>query len=141
MLAAPTSAKVLAGASEERRTIDVVEDDTTPAVELGPIAVGAPTPGVVARAVPGVAEKVVPGVVAATPGDVWAPCRTIIVVDDATMPAAGAGTDAGVYGSPGAPAPWWVLAAAVPAAARPIHTAAPAMAAVLNAVRTAGLAW
>ena len=65
-------------------------------------------------------------------------CRTIDVVEDGTTPAAGAGANTGnpPNGSPGALAPWWVLAEAVPAADKAIHSIAPEMAAVLTAVCT-----
>jgi hypothetical protein len=65
-------------------------------------------------------------------------CRTIEVVDEATTPAAvgrvGRGTPPN--GLPGAFGPWWVFAAAVPAPANAIHSAAPETAAPVAAVRS-----
>jgi hypothetical protein len=65
-------------------------------------------------------------------------CRTIDVVDEATTPAAvgrvGPGTPPN--GLPGAFGPWWLFAAAVPAPASAIHSAAPETAAPVAAVRS-----
>jgi hypothetical protein len=108
----------------ECRTIDVVEDATTPG------DVGCPF----TRAV----VELLPGVVPPVRGEVPVECRTIDVVEDVTTPAAGVGADTGnpPNGFPGASAPWWVLAEAVPAADKAIHSIAPEMAAVSAAVRT-----
>jgi hypothetical protein len=108
----------------ECRTIDVVEDVTTPGNVGWPFtrAVLAPLPGVVPP----------------VPGEVPVECRTIDVVEDVTTPAVADGADTGnpPNGFPGASAPWWVLAEAVPAAEKASHSIAPEMAEVLTAVRT-----
>jgi hypothetical protein len=108
----------------ECRTIDVVEDATTPADVGWPF-----TRALVA---------LLPGVVPPVPGDVPVECRTIDVVEDVTTPAAGVALDTGnpPNGFPGASAPWWVLAEAAPAADKAIHSIAPEMAEESTAVRT-----